>query len=47
MQKEAAGWDFDQFVTQADALWEKELSPIQIKGTPLQKEIFTPPYTIR
>ena len=40
MQKEAAGWDFDQFVTQADALWEKELSPIQIKGTPLQKEIF-------
>ena len=38
--KENPSWDFDQVVAQADSEWEKELSRIRIKGTPLQKEIF-------
>ena len=38
--KENPSWDFDQVVKQADEAWEKELSVIRIKGTPLQKEIF-------
>lgn len=38
--KENPSWDFDKVVDQADKEWEKELSKIMIKGTPVQKEIF-------
>lgn len=40
MQQEAGNWDFDRYAAQADAMWEKELSQVQINGTELQKEIF-------
>ena len=32
MEAEAPGWDFDQYVKQADLAWEKELSKIKINS---------------
>jgi predicted alpha-1,2-mannosidase len=40
LQKEIAGWNFDQTVKEAEQKWEKELSKISIKGTEEQKIIF-------
>lgn len=40
LEKEIPAWNFDQTVAQADALWEKELDKIQIKGRDLQKKLF-------
>jgi predicted alpha-1,2-mannosidase len=37
---ENPSWDFDEVAAQAAAEWEKELSKIRVKGTPVQKEIF-------
>ena len=40
MKAELPEWDFDKVVNQADGQWEKELSKIEIEGTPVQKQIF-------
>ncbi|MDH7460967.1 GH92 family glycosyl hydrolase [Chitinophagaceae bacterium 26-R-25] len=40
MQEEIPHWDFDRAVAQADDVWEKELSKIQVSGTKDQKQIF-------
>jgi predicted alpha-1,2-mannosidase len=40
LEAEVPAWDFDGTVKTADAVWEKELSKIKIKGTEQQKEIF-------
>lgn len=40
MKQEASHWDFDRYVTTADADWEKQLGKIEVKGADLQKEIF-------
>lgn len=40
LKQEASHWDFNQYTTDADRLWEKELEKINIQGTDLQKTIF-------
>lgn len=40
LNQEASHWDFNQYTTDADRLWEKELEKINIQGTDLQKTIF-------
>lgn len=40
LKQEASHWDFNQYTTDADHLWEKELEKINIQGTDLQKTIF-------
>ncbi len=40
LKQEASHWDFNQYITNADRLWEKELEKISIQGTGLQKTIF-------
>ncbi len=40
LKQEASHWDFNQYTTNADRLWEKELEKINIQGTDLQKTIF-------
>ena len=40
LKQEASHWDFNQYTTDADRLWEKELEKITIQGTDLQKTIF-------
>lgn len=40
LKQEASPWDFNQYTTDADQLWEKELEKINIQGTDLQKTIF-------
>ncbi|WP_291582593.1 GH92 family glycosyl hydrolase [Bacteroides sp.] len=40
LKQEASHWDFNQYITNADRLWEKELEKISIQGTSLQKTIF-------
>jgi len=40
LQTEISDWNFDRTVTQADLLWEKELSKIMVEGSAKKKEIF-------
>lgn len=40
LKQEASHWDFNQYTTDTDRLWEKELEKINIQGTDLQKTIF-------
>lgn len=40
LKQEASHWNFNQYTTDADRLWEKELEKINIQGTDLQKTIF-------
>lgn len=40
MMQEAPHWDFDRYVSSADAAWERQLGKIEVKGTEAQKEIF-------
>ncbi|MEQ7802378.1 GH92 family glycosyl hydrolase [Pedobacter sp. ASV1-7] len=40
LEKEINDWDFDAVTAKADALWEKELSTVQIEATPEVKTIF-------
>lgn len=40
MMQEAPHWDFDRYVSSADAAWERQLGKIAVKGTEVQKEIF-------
>ena len=40
MEQEAPHWDFERYVSAADADWEQQLGKIEVKGTDLQKEIF-------
>jgi predicted alpha-1,2-mannosidase len=40
LKTEVSGWNFDQIVSNADALWENELQKINIEGTKVQNEIF-------
>jgi predicted alpha-1,2-mannosidase len=40
LNAEVSGWNFDQVVANADALWVTELQKITIEGTKEQKEIF-------
>ncbi|MDR2814595.1 MAG: GH92 family glycosyl hydrolase [Prevotellaceae bacterium] len=38
--RENPSWDFNLVAAQADGEWEKELSKVTVKATPVQKEIF-------
>lgn len=40
LEREIGDWNFDRIVSQTEDLWEKELSKIDVDGTPEQKQIF-------
>src|SRR5574344_503464 len=40
MDKEAKGWNFDEYVKAADNIWDRELSKVEVEGSDANRQIF-------